>query len=121
MLEEYNKTLGNSFGHAEDPATAQQSIVDKSDAYIDVMFKMAMANAYLEQMSKSAAEGYGFIRRIRRSPRGIDWYVGLQAKMYGILDYVIEHYVLHKIELYHFPSKITANQGLLFSKLSCLC
>ena len=55
-LEEYNKTLGNSFGHTEDLATAQQSIVDKSDAYIDVMFKMAMANAYLEQMSKSAAE-----------------------------------------------------------------
>ncbi len=55
-LEEYNKTLGDAFGHAEDLATAQQSIVDKSDAYIDVMFKMAMANAYLEQMSKSAAE-----------------------------------------------------------------
>ncbi len=55
-LEEYNKTLGNSFGHTEDLAIAQQSIVDKSDAYIDVMFKMAMANAYLEQMSKSAAE-----------------------------------------------------------------
>jgi hypothetical protein len=55
-LEEYNKTLGNAFGHAEDLATAQQNIVDKSDAYIDVMFKMAMANAYLEQMSKSSAE-----------------------------------------------------------------
>lgn len=55
-LEEYNKTLGDAFGHAEDLATAQQSIVDKGDAYIDVMFKMALANAYLEDMSKSAAE-----------------------------------------------------------------
>lgn len=55
-LEEYNKTLGDAFGHAEDLATAQQSMIDKSDAYIDVMFKMATANAYLEQMSKSAAE-----------------------------------------------------------------
>lgn len=55
-LEEYNKTLGNAFGHTEDLATAQQNIIDKSDAYIDVMFKMAEANAYLEQMSKSVAE-----------------------------------------------------------------
>ncbi len=55
-LEEYNKTLGNALGHTEDLATAQQNIIDKSDAYVDVMFKMAEANAYLEQMSKSVAE-----------------------------------------------------------------
>ena len=56
-LEEYNKTLGNALGHTEDLATAQQNIIDKSDAYVDVMFKMAEANVYLEQMSKSVA-GY---------------------------------------------------------------
>lgn len=55
-LEEYNKTLGDAFGHAEDLATAQQSIIDKGDAYIDVMLKMAMANANLAHMSKSMAE-----------------------------------------------------------------
>ena len=55
-LEEYNKTLGDAFGHAEDLATAQQSIIDKGDAYIDVTLKMAMANANLAHMSKSMAE-----------------------------------------------------------------
>ncbi|MDO5607643.1 MAG: glycine zipper domain-containing protein [Capnocytophaga sp.] len=47
-LQQYNKTLGDVMGRTNDFARAEQNLINKGDAYIQMMFYKSAANAALE-------------------------------------------------------------------------
>lgn len=55
-LDEYNESIGKNIGQTDDLGTAIQTLMDKKDEYLQVMFQMAMANSFLAEMQKKASE-----------------------------------------------------------------
>ncbi|MGJ7024912.1 hypothetical protein [Petrimonas sulfuriphila] len=55
-IDEYNKSIGANIGETDDLNTAIQTLLDKKQEYLNVMFQMAMANSFLAEMQKKASE-----------------------------------------------------------------
>lgn len=58
-LNEYNNTIGKAIGHTDSLAVAQQNIIDKKEAYLDVVIQEALAHEHLAEAAKLASEEQG--------------------------------------------------------------
>lgn len=56
VIDEYNNTIGKTFGYVDNLNDAQKGFIDNSDKYIKAIYLEAAANAVLADSSKFAAE-----------------------------------------------------------------
>lgn len=55
-VDKYNETLGDTLGKANNLEEAYQNVIDKGDDYIEVMFRMQLANSFLAQSQSLIGE-----------------------------------------------------------------
>lgn len=65
-IDEYNDSIGKNIGRTDDLNTAIQTLTDKKDEYLRVMFQMAMANAFLAEMTQKASEAAAIRNKVER-------------------------------------------------------
>lgn len=84
VLKIYNENLGKTFGHATDLNQAEQLMVQKGPAVIEMMFKKAVAAAAIEEASKKSLEAQK--ESLKASSESISWMekIELTSFMMGV-------------------------------------
>ena len=76
-IDEYNNSIGKTIGHTDSLSVAQQNIIDKKQAYLDVIIQEALANEHLAEATKLASKEQGL-----RMKETFKWY----EKLWTVLN-----------------------------------